>query len=64
MRNTSSNWTSWNTILTNYNYSSYALPLSGGTLTGQLKANKNISIINANPWILLNDSDYNYNFYV
>ena len=47
-----------------HNWTSYFLPLSGGSLTGLLKANKNIQIINTNPWILLNDSDANYNFYV
>lgn len=29
-------WQSWSTILNNNNYSSYALPLSGGTLTGDV----------------------------
>lgn len=31
-----SSWQAWNKCLTNQNYSSYALPLSGGTLTGAL----------------------------
>jgi hypothetical protein len=29
-------WTSWKTVLDDSNYSSYALPLSGGTLTGAI----------------------------
>jgi hypothetical protein len=29
-------WQTWNRVLTNQNYSSYALPLSGGTLSGNL----------------------------
>lgn len=29
-------WSSWNTILDSANYSSYALPLSGGTMTGNI----------------------------
>ena len=32
-------WRPWKRILTDYNYSSYALPLSGGTLTGRLTVN-------------------------
>lgn len=32
-------WQTWNKVLTNQNYSSYALPLSGGTLTGALIVN-------------------------
>jgi hypothetical protein len=31
-------WQTWNKVLTNQNFSSYALPLSGGTLTGALTA--------------------------
>ena len=31
---------SWNTLLDTGNYSSYALPLSGGTMTGDLKGSK------------------------
>ena len=54
----------WKEMLDSANYNKYALPLSGGTLTGQLKANKNISIINTNPWILLNDTDVGYDFYI
>ena len=30
------NWNNWQTIITSSNYSSYALPLSGGVLTGSL----------------------------
>jgi hypothetical protein len=30
----SSTWTAWKTVLTSANFGSYALPLSGGTLTG------------------------------
>ena len=30
-------WTGWKTLLASDNYSSYALPLSGGTLTGDLR---------------------------
>lgn len=52
------------TLLHSGNIESYALPISGGTLTGQLKANKNISIVNTNPWVLLNDTDTGYDFYV
>ena len=33
---------SWRTILDSTNYSSYALPLSGGTLTGELYTNSNL----------------------
>lgn len=29
-------WQAWNRVLTNQNYTSYALPLSGGTVTGQV----------------------------
>ena len=32
-------WASWQTIITSSNYSSYALPLSGGVLTGNLNVN-------------------------
>ena len=32
--NSGDSWTSWKTLLASDNYSSYALPLSGGTLTG------------------------------
>ena len=39
--NTGNSWTSWKTLLASDNYSSYALPLSGGTLTGQLRINGN-----------------------
>ena len=35
-RQTSGGWNSWVNILHSGNYSSYALPLSGGTLTGAL----------------------------
>lgn len=31
-------WGSWQRILSSSNYSSYALPLSGGTISGQLKS--------------------------
>lgn len=34
--NGGNSWTSWKTLLASDNYSSYALPLSGGTLTGNL----------------------------
>jgi hypothetical protein len=40
-----------NQVLHASNYSSYALPLSGGTLTG------NVSIVNTNPVLVLRDSD-------
>ena len=62
--NDSGVWSDWNIIISNKNISSYALPLSGGTLTGQLNAHGNIYMKNTNPWILLNDSDSNVNFYV
>ena len=33
------NWNAWQTLITSSNYSSYALPLSGGALTGNLNVN-------------------------
>ncbi len=35
----SGTWQSWRTVLDSSNYSSYALPLSGGTLSGDLRVN-------------------------
>lgn len=32
-------WLAWNRVLTDLNYSTYALPLAGGTLTGELTLN-------------------------
>ena len=37
-------WSSWITALTSSNYSLYALPLSGGTLSGNLFLRNNVSI--------------------
>ena len=38
IRNRASNaWNGWREVLTSGNYSSYALPLSGGTMTGSIK---------------------------
>jgi hypothetical protein len=34
-------WNPWRTILTDSNYNSYALPLSGGTVTGQIISSAN-----------------------
>lgn len=39
-----SGWDSWRTMLSSSNYSGYALPLSGGTLTGRLHAYGKISV--------------------
>lgn len=39
-----SGWDSWRTMLSSSNYSGYALPLSGGTLTGRLHANGKLSV--------------------
>jgi hypothetical protein len=38
-------WTSWKTLLASDNYSSYALPLSGGTMTGTIYSNASSLII-------------------
>lgn len=35
-------WSPWRTLLGDHNYSSYALPLSGGTLTGNLALNTGV----------------------
>lgn len=35
----SGSWSPWRTLLADHNYSSYALPLTGGTITGQLSVN-------------------------
>jgi hypothetical protein len=52
MRNTNNNGsTSWSELLTSASYSSYALPLSGGTLTGTT------TISNSSPVFILRDSD-------
>ena len=37
----SANWQPWKTVLTSANYSSYALPLSGGTISGALTVTGN-----------------------
>lgn len=39
-----SGWDSWRTMLSSSNYSGYALPLSGGTLTGRLHAYGKLSV--------------------
>lgn len=36
-------WNSWTDILTSSNFSSYALPLTGGTITGSITVNNNIT---------------------
>ena len=38
-------WNPWQTVLTDINYSSYALPLSGGTITGNITFASNTSTI-------------------
>jgi hypothetical protein len=47
----SANWTGWKSVIHDGNYSSYALPLSGGTLTGPLTisagASQNYGVFNA-----------------
>lgn len=40
-----STWNAWRSILDSSNYSSFALPLSGGTITGNLVVNRNPSVI-------------------
>ena len=51
-------WTSWKTLLDSANYSSYALPLSGGTVTGQVEISTGTSrplrltTSSAGPWAL------------
>ena len=42
-RRTDSSWSNWVEFLTTSNYSSYALPLSGGTITGSIYATSNNS---------------------
>ena len=42
-------WTDWFTVLDSNNYGSYALPLSGGTLTGDLVIKKSSSISSNSP---------------
>jgi hypothetical protein len=37
-----SSWQAWNKVLTNQNYSSYALPLVGGTVSGRLTVNNEL----------------------
>ena len=39
-----SGWDSWRTMLSSSNYSGYALPLTGGTLSGRLHADGKISV--------------------
>lgn len=46
-------WTSWKTLLASDNFSSYAFPLSGGTITG------NLTIRNTSPTIYMRDTDNN-----
>ena len=41
-----SSWQTWNRALTNQNFSNYALPLSGGTLTGNLYLGGNQVLFN------------------
>lgn len=44
----SATWNSWRTILTDGNYSSYALPLSGGTMSGTIYSPINSLVIGNN----------------
>lgn len=37
-------WTSWKTVLDDSNYSSYALPLSGGTVSGDVRVTNKLSV--------------------
>ena len=53
-----------NVILHSGNYSDYTLPSAGGTVTGRIYANGNISLTNTNPWILLTDSDTGTGHYI
>lgn len=41
----SGSWNPWQTVLTDINYSSYALPLSGGTITGNITFASNTSTV-------------------
>jgi hypothetical protein len=49
-------WTSWKTVLDDSNYSSYALPLSGGTISGTVSINGgssqplNLTTSSSGPW--------------
>ena len=43
-----SSWNGWRTILDSYNYSSYALPAAGGTVSGGLNVNGGLT---ANSWV-------------
>lgn len=43
-----SSWNGWRTILDSYNYSSYALPKAGGTVTGALNVDGGFT---ANSWV-------------
>ena len=47
----SGTWQGWRAVLDSSNYSSYAVPLSGGTMSGQL------TIRNGSPTIYLQDTD-------
>ena len=38
------NWGAWRKILDDYNYSDYALPLSGGTVNGNVRINKFLAV--------------------
>ena len=46
-RSGTSSWHSWASVLTSNNYSSYALPLSGGTLSGTLKWSNNLTQVSS-----------------
>lgn len=48
-------WTGWKTVLDDSNYSSYALPLSGGTLTGTINAPNFINSANSSYGIFGNN---------
>lgn len=44
-RSSATAWGTWRNVLTETNYSSYALPLTGGTLTGNLIVNKDTASV-------------------
>jgi hypothetical protein len=68
-RRNDSTWQSWVEFLTTSNYSSYALPLSGGTLSGSISTPSGTSIyigsqnVSTSNRLIINwhtDTDYNY----
>ena len=47
----STTWGAWNTVLASNNYTDYALSLSGGTMTGDIKGNQTVALgTAANPF--------------